>query len=212
MPLSLHDKYALAHAVFACLAVLFTMPLAILSGRFLRSRLGSRWLHVHIAFNLATCILFIIIFGLGMKAVKTANEGAQFNGPQSDIHHKLGLMLFILLLVQGMLGFSAHRLAIDTIMQKPIRVVHSTFGIIVAGLAYAVVWNGMHTEWPSMSTNLAQTPVFVQILFWIFFLVEVGAWMLSAGESVLNAMWRHLLNNGGYEAMRKEKMEETCAC
>ena len=47
--------------------------------------------------NLLALVLIALVFGLGLAAVLTAGQGTQFNGPNSDLHHKLGLVCFILI-------------------------------------------------------------------------------------------------------------------
>ena len=41
--------------------------------------------------NAATACLIVLSFGLGMGAVASQDLGTQFNGPNSDLHHKAGL-------------------------------------------------------------------------------------------------------------------------
>ena len=44
----------------------------------------------------------------------------------------------------------------------------------------------MHNEWTEMSVIMTSTPLSVQVLYWVFFLVAVSAYMLSAGHAILD--------------------------
>lgn len=68
------------------MATLIVAPAAILLGRYARK--WRHWNHVHTALNVFTLILIVITFALGNAALKDPN---QYFGPQSDLHHKLGL-------------------------------------------------------------------------------------------------------------------------
>ena len=58
-------------------------------------------------------------------------------------------------------------------------------GIITAAGLYWQAWEGMHNEWTEMSVIMTTTPSSVQVLFWVFFLVAVSAYMLAAGQATL---------------------------
>ncbi|PWZ02439.1 hypothetical protein BCV70DRAFT_196678 [Testicularia cyperi] len=196
--LSSHDALAAAHAACACIAVLFTIPLALLAARFKANstpngKSSSSWFRWHVVLNTLSVLLIILAFGLGMGAVATANAGTQYSGPDSDIHHKLGLSVFILVLLQALLGALAHftrgrasdKHGTNGTGKHWSRKLHMVLGIATLGLLYWTVWEGMHIEWPSMSSTLTETPQSVQILFWIIFLVPVLAYLIGAGTSVL---------------------------
>ena len=44
----------------------------------------------------------------------------------------------------------------------------------------------MHNEWTEMSVIMTSTPLSVQVLYWVFFLVAVSAYMLSAGQAIMD--------------------------
>ena len=46
----------------------------------------------------------------------------------------------------------------------------------------------MHDEWTEMSVIMTSTPTSVQVLFWVFFLVAVSAYMLAAGQAILDLL------------------------
>jgi len=182
MQWSLHDQLAIAHALFACIAVLFTLPIALLAGRYLRG--GSRWFKVHVIFNTATTLLIILVFGLGMGAVASQDQGTQFNGPNSDLHHKVGLAVFLITLVQSLLGVVSHYFPARHISRR----VHVGFGLIVSAGMYWETWEGLHNEWAEMSVSMTVVPASVQILFWVFFLLPAVAWGIAVGQKALNGV------------------------
>ena len=124
----------------------------------------------------------VLVFGLGMASVSTQGLGTSFGGPDSDLHHQVGLALFILILLQAILGVTAHNFNKGHLTRK----IHIPLGIITAAGLYWETWEGMHNEWPEMSVILTSTPVSVQVLFWVFFLVAVSAYMLAAGQAILD--------------------------
>lgn len=156
------------------------MPIALLAGRYLRS--DPRWFRIHAIFNTVTTLLIILVFGLGMGAVGSLDLGTQFNGPYSDLHHKLGLFVFIIVLVQAILGVAAH----GTTRKHFLRRLHVPFGILVAGFLYWETWEGMHNEWAEMSTSLTVTPQGVQVVFWVLFLISVTAYLVAVGQVALD--------------------------
>ena len=129
---SKHDKYIIAHgalllncstrthcrclATLASVATLITMPLAVLAARcacistryaISDSRADLRtWKHwntVHAIFNITTVVLIIVSFALSNVAVGEA----EYTGADADLHHKLGLAVFVIVLVTGVGGIGA---------------------------------------------------------------------------------------------------------
>ncbi|KAF7292046.1 Cytochrome b561 domain-containing protein [Mycena indigotica] len=102
-----HDKMIIAHAVFACIATLFTAPAAILIGRYFRGR--PWWFKAHLWLQSVTASCIIIVFAVGIVAVLSgASHIVQLTGPKADAHHDLGLAILILFLLQYLLGIAAH--------------------------------------------------------------------------------------------------------
>lgn len=62
------DRVIIAHAVIGTVVFLVLMPVAILSGRWLRRH--RRWLWVHVAFNLLASAGVVVVFGLGYYRVE----------------------------------------------------------------------------------------------------------------------------------------------
>lgn len=182
MHYSLHDKLAIAHALFACIATLFILPVALLAGRY-RRRDG--WFKIHVLFNGITIFLVILVFGLGMGAVKSVGLGTQFSGVYSDLHHKVGLSLFLLVILQGILGVAAHKRPSDHFLRR----LHVPVGVLTAAGLVWQTWEGMHNEWAEMSTSMTVTPEGVQIIFWVVFMVSAVAYAVAVGQATLRTIW-----------------------
>jgi hypothetical protein len=170
-------------ATFACIAVLFTLPIAVLAGRYLRSR-GPVWFRIHMIFNSITTFLIILVFGLGMGSVATQATTTSFEGSGSDLHHKVGLTVFILVLIQATLGIIAHNFNTGHIT----RTIHISLGIITVAGLYWQTWEGMLNEWPETSVIMTTTPMAVQVLFWVFVGGAILAYVLAAGHAALGLL------------------------
>jgi hypothetical protein len=165
--------------LFACIAALFTLPIALLAGRYLRN--GSKWFKVHVIFNTITVLLIILVFGLGMGAVHSSHLGRQFAGPYSDLHHKVGATVLSIVLMQAIIGVAAFYTNSGSFLRR----LHVPFGIIVAAGIYWNTWEGMHNEWAEMSTGGTVTPQSVQVLFWVLFLISATAYGIATGQTLL---------------------------
>jgi hypothetical protein len=199
--LDLASNYSIP-ALFACIAALFTLPAALLAGRYLRS--SKRWFKFHVIFNTATVLLIILVFGLGMGAVSASGLGRQFAGPYSDLHHKVGATVLSTVLMQAIIGVAAHYTHLGSFLRR----LHVPFGIIVAAGVYWNTWEGMHNEWIEMSTAGTQTPEAVQIIFWVLFLISATAYGLAVGDSVLTGLAAKTLPPSDRLASESEKSTE----
>jgi len=165
----------------------------------MRSR-GPEWFRIHLIFNSITTFLIVLVFGLGMAAVATQGLGTSFEGSNSDLHHKVGLSVFILFLIQVTLGMVAYNFKPGHLIRK----IHIPLGIVTAAGLYWQTWEGIHNEWAEMSVILTATPTSVQVLFWVFFLGAVAAYGLAAGQQALA-----LLANSAVRSSSVEKEKET---
>ncbi|CAD6577501.1 MAG: hypothetical protein TREMPRED_001968 [Tremellales sp. Tagirdzhanova-0007] len=186
-----HDKVIVVHAVIACIAVLGTAPAAILLARYMRE--DRRWFNYHRALNTATVLLIVITFALGTAAVYSQGQGRQFSGDQADLHHDLGLGLFIVVCLQGIGGILAHATGKNSNSSgasKPsggktyARWAHILAGIVLMGLLIAEAWIGF-TEWNTMQSTGTFTPDAVRYIFLIIVAFEVGAYLYQASCATL---------------------------
>ncbi|KAK4057454.1 hypothetical protein OIO90_001523 [Microbotryomycetes sp. JL221] len=177
---SKRDMYIIAHAVLASLAVMLFFPLGIVMARFLR---GFAWYPLHAGFNILGAAMIIAAFGLGIYV--TGDDHFQ------DTHQRVGLALFIIVVIQVVLGFVAHnrKFIVDpnaklpTLSNKgPIRYGHILIGLAVIGLGWYNVHEGFD-EWESSSDAQSMVPRAVEIVYWIlvgvFGALYVGGWVVE---------------------------------
>jgi hypothetical protein len=197
----MHDSsiMRIRSALFACIAVLFTLPVALLSGRYLRHR--DIWFKIHIIFNVITTLLVILVFGLGMGAVHASHLGMQFAGQYSDLHHKVGAAVLSIVVLQAIIGFAAHYTPTGSFLRR----LHVPFGIIAAAGLYWNTWEGMHNEWPEMSVAQTYTPNGVQVVFWVLFLIPATAYGVAVGTTVLKNVAGKPVQNGSGEMVAIDK-------
>ncbi|KAK0557568.1 hypothetical protein OC846_000356 [Tilletia horrida] len=93
----------LAHMIFMTVAWFGLIAAGILVGRFGRVYFPSSWFHIHRIMQGSALVLIIIGFALGYSAVES--EG----GPHfQDTHNKIGLIMFILVIIQAFWGQIGH--------------------------------------------------------------------------------------------------------
>ncbi|KAG8861673.1 hypothetical protein FRB96_002630 [Tulasnella sp. 330] len=134
-----YRRLIVAHAVFAVLAFLVTVPLAIISARYTKhTQTQGRWLRSHFILNTFTLIFIVIVFTLGYFAVGTS--GNIFD----NVHHRIGLTIFTAILLQffgGLINsFVLSKPHVRTPFQNRI---HIIFGWLIWGLALAQMSVGM---------------------------------------------------------------------
>jgi hypothetical protein len=222
---------ALLTAVFACAIGLFLLPSTLILTRIQRQRASPSWFRLHVTLNGLTVALIALVFALGMAAVGTQDAGTQLSGDESDLHHKLGLAIFILVLLQALLGLVAHLTkapsasSADLPMSKSMkgqeesrqsrhwtRYLHACIGLITVGLLYWITWDGLHTEWVAMSTEGTDTPEAVQILFWVLFIPPVAYYLVTLGSNALRAMEAQQQQQQPIMLGGKEGSTEMCDC
>lgn len=232
---SKHDRYIVAHgksdihrewklrplthlrhaiAVLGSVATLITMPIALLAGRYLRT--WRYWNGLHAVANGLTVILIIVTFALGNAALKDPN---QYFGPHSDSHHKLGLAVLLIVVLQGFAGLAAKMFTrapsynyVTLNKRRSIfRFIHILFGIATAGIlcgseqlvtrflgsdpsslyADAQIVSGFQ-EWDDTSDSQTTTPRGIRIAFWVLFAIEVALYL--AGWPIMEYLGRRKMN------------------
>lgn len=190
MPTCSSDHHA--QAVFACIATLFTLPFALFVGRY--RHIGAMWFKMHVLFTGITVFLVIVVFGLGIGAVSTARLGTQFIGIHSDLHHRVGLIVFVLFILQSILGILAHKTPSGDLLRR----IHVLIGIFAAAGLLGETWEGIHVEWAAKSTSKTVTPQLVQLIFWLFILVWATLYTVVFVQAIL-------LKNRGQEMHQMKK-------
>ncbi|KDN52439.1 CBD9-like protein [Tilletiaria anomala UBC 951] len=128
--MSMRNSIIIAHMVLSIVAWLILMPAGIFIARF--GRTAFTWLPKHRIVQTVSIAFILIAMGLGFAIVKSEG-GVDF----SQRHHKLGFVLAMLAVFQGLLGQFGHMLW----NAKRIRVqnyLHIIIGIVLFGLA---PWN-----------------------------------------------------------------------
>lgn len=182
-----------------------------------------------------TFVFVVVAFALGVHAVGTtggngrsgrggrnnSSDDAEFSGPQADFHHRFGLAVFILVVIQSLLGLASHYTrgpdlanprsrAVPSLTAKRslVRYLHVVLGVAVMTMLYVQTADGVTHEWDQRVNNGTVVPSAVKIVFWTLVGVEVGLWVLGlAVEPVRNRMKRRSGRDGkrgGKEAGRKE--------
>ncbi|GAA5866655.1 hypothetical protein JCM8547_002712 [Rhodosporidiobolus lusitaniae] len=181
------DKVLIAHATLGSLSFTLFTPVAILLARFGRDRF--EWFPSHAALNTASGVLVVVTFGLGVK------EGG---GGFGDFHKRLGLTLFLLTLLQLLLGLLSHSLTLPTHLTSsrpscsrpysPLRLTHVLLGLLITALGYVQAGTGLYREWEKGSDGRGEVPEGVKGVFWALLGVTValylGAWVVGVKRSL----------------------------
>ena len=159
------------------LGLIVSAPLAILVGRYMRR---STWFPIHAVINVLVAILVISCFGMGVWATGSPAF--------VDTHHKVGLAIFIIVIIQVLLGAVAHKsrlsmpsptTRVPTLASKsPIRLVHIVFGLATIALSFYQVHSGFE-EWETSSDEQTAVPNAVKIVFWILLGVFAAAYLIG---------------------------------
>ncbi|KAK0520722.1 hypothetical protein OC834_004870 [Tilletia horrida] len=93
----------LAHVIIMSIAWMGLVPAGILIGRYGRTYFSSSWFKIHRAVQISAVVLITIGFALGVSGVTDAGI------PHFDTaHQKLGLAMFILVIIQAFWGQIGH--------------------------------------------------------------------------------------------------------
>lgn len=179
-----HNRVWIAHMVFMIVAWLVLVPSGIFIGRFGRSMF--RWFPVHRNVQLAALVSLFIGFFLAVGSVSSAGK-SHFDGT----HQQVGLAIFILAVVQAILGQFGHVVK----REKGWRVqnyVHILLGLLLFCLA---VWN-IHLGFEAWSWWRVPNSASYVIYAWAGFLGVV----YLAGLALLP---RQLREESGYDSEKR---------
>lgn len=105
-----HEAAFAAHGLFAILSFLVVLPMALVSAWF-RTLIPRFWIYIHVICNMLAAFFVTIsiasAFGGVILRSKDASEVDHAHaGHMSIVHHWIGLVLFIILLIQVISGFN----------------------------------------------------------------------------------------------------------
>uniref|UniRef100_V5EUT4 Cytochrome b561 domain-containing protein n=2 Tax=Kalmanozyma brasiliensis (strain GHG001) TaxID=1365824 RepID=V5EUT4_KALBG len=161
--LNRNNKLIIAHMVFMIIAWFLLVPAAILVGRY--GRTFFKWLPVHRNLQIAAFFSVLIAFILIIVEV---GSGEHFD----STHAKLGLAIFIVMILQMVLGMIGHK----TKRFNVSRIVHVVIGL---GITVAAVWNSAE----GLSLWDWGPPRWASWILWIWFGVLAIAYL--AGLALL---------------------------
>ncbi|ROW07461.1 hypothetical protein VPNG_07131 [Cytospora leucostoma] len=100
----------LIHGILACLAFVILFPL----GAILLRLIPGRWsFHAHWVVQMLALVLYIAAFALGVAMVRgirlPGGGGGFLSNPSTNYHPIIGIIVFILLIIQPLLGIVHHR-------------------------------------------------------------------------------------------------------
>lgn len=149
IPLQPFQKMIIAHAVLCTVGFLGFLPIGALVARWFRT-FTNKWFTPHWIFQLAIAGPVIVAgFACGVSAVHTSGN------PVKDTHMKVGIVIFVLYIVQLALGAFVHYVKPTswTVQKKrPIQNYgHAVLGLLIIALAFYQVRTGYHDEWPKTS-------------------------------------------------------------
>ncbi len=124
------DMIVLAHLLVAIIAYLLIMPIGVFIGRFGRTTLNN-WFGKHRAVQSFGILLAVVAMFLGFGTIWAEDgEGEHFG----ETHHKLGVFLTVVAVLQGILGQIGHKV----FHAKRIRwqnYIHIVIGIVLLPMA-----------------------------------------------------------------------------
>ncbi|KAJ7872786.1 hypothetical protein B0H14DRAFT_3131444 [Mycena olivaceomarginata] len=170
-----YESKARIHAHVAFAAFLIGLPLGTLMARYLRTFTNS-WFWPHVIVNLLfTGPIVLTAFALGYQATNIAGV-PHFVDP----HQKTGLALFVMYLIQVLLGFFIHWVKFPSRFpggRAPQNYLHAILGLAIIALACFQTHFGMWNEWPFVTGNVH--PIDVRYKhFWLAIVIVI--WSLYA--------------------------------
>ncbi|KAF9258845.1 hypothetical protein L218DRAFT_708508 [Marasmius fiardii PR-910] len=177
-----HEKLFLAHGVVSVLGTLVFFPLGALIARYLRT-FTVAWFPSHWAVQLSGEELFtedltrsvltkdamakgtvflIVGFALGIQGV-TEMGGSHFSGT----HQRIGITVFVLAILQCVLGWFIHKFKIGKPFQRPPQnYVHAILGLLILALSFYQFYSGYNEEWPEVSGENRPNGIHVLFIVW----------------------------------------------
>ncbi|KAH8100530.1 hypothetical protein BXZ70DRAFT_156760 [Cristinia sonorae] len=149
-PLLPYQKMIVAHAILCVVGFLAILPAGALLARWLRT-FNPIWFKGHHLLQLFIS-LPIIVPGVALGFAAVHKAGAEH---LSDDHMKWGLGIFVLYIIQLMVGEFIHTIkpkswSVDK-RRPPQNYFHAILGLLIIALAFYQVRTGYKTEWPKQT-------------------------------------------------------------
>jgi len=158
------DRMIIAHGILCTIGFLFVLPLGGLVARYFRTS-TSAWFKAHQTIqSILAGPVILVGFALGVAVVATNGIPHFF-----DTHTRFGLALFLLYIVQIIIGNIIHRYKPKSAARRrPFQnYFHVFLGILIIALAFYQVRTGYKDEW-SLATGRDPLPKAADIVFYIW--------------------------------------------
>ncbi|KAF9648995.1 CBD9-like protein [Thelephora ganbajun] len=184
LPLTKTDRMIIAHGILCLVGFLFFLPLGALIARYFRTS-TTAWFKVHQTIQSFIAGPIITVgWALGVAIVATGG-GPHF----TDTHTRLGLAIFILYVVQVLLGNIIHLFKPKSFLRRrPIQnYLHGFLGIVIIGISFYQVRIGYKIEYIE-ATGRDPLPKAVDIVYYVW--VAVIPLLYFAGLSFLPKQYK----------------------
>jgi Eukaryotic cytochrome b561 len=176
------EAYWKAHGFIAGIAWGLLSPLAIAASVLRQLFNGPLWFQIHRGLNMLVVLSTIIAFALAVAAINQETpEGAsaQHFNPDPNPHKLVGLVVFIIALVQALLGIFRPHVPEEGKAKSTVRfvweILHRCLGFICLGLAIYQVQSGIKLYLNIFSSSAD----YLLIIFWTVVGAIIGAMVLG---------------------------------
>jgi uncharacterized membrane protein len=187
-------KTFVAHGVFGAVAFAFLVPFAIGSAWF-REILPDSWFKYHVYANVVAGCLTLLSFLIAY--IQTSlNKGAHF----SEAHHRVGLALFILVLIQiisGLTRITSDRKRIPSELISDSRyfslrerwdALHKAFGLSILIIGLIQVGTGFNMIAKEYGTRNSTSRYITYVVLMSITMIAMRSWILrGTNSSVINS-------------------------
>ncbi|KAF9789870.1 CBD9-like protein [Thelephora terrestris] len=164
LPLTKTDRMIIAHGILCVVGFLFLLPLGSLVARYFRTSTNT-WFKAHQTIqSLLAGPIIVVGWSLGI-AVVASGGGSHFY----NTHTRLGLALFVLYVIQVLLGNIIHRFKPkSSLRRRPAQnYFHVFLGIVIISASFFQVHTGYKDEFP-LYTDQGPLPHAADIIFYVW--------------------------------------------
>ncbi|KAJ3224945.1 hypothetical protein HDU81_008253 [Chytriomyces hyalinus] len=174
----------LIHALIMCISLVLLPPIGIFFAMYMRERMGSSWVSVHIG---------IMVGGVGLLSIIGATLAFLFKpgSPFSSLHHIMGVAIIVLILAQIVMGFVAKAGYSPIASTSPIMTqVHRYFGFLLYVIIIPVqIYFGFSEYKTALGITAPMYLIAVPAVFGVIGIAMLltGFFVLPYGDSGFNA-------------------------